>query len=62
VAFADPWKDESGQGRWIGRYDYREDYRPRRYYADRYRGEYKEEFRRGGCKIERKWEGDEYKE
>jgi hypothetical protein len=55
AASADPWKDESGKGRWRG--EYRDDYR--RHYAR----EYKEEFRRGGCKIERKWErSGEYKE
>jgi hypothetical protein len=61
-AAADPWKDESGHGRWIGRYEHREDYHPRRYYRERERYSYKEEFRRGRCKIERKWEDDEYKE
>jgi hypothetical protein len=63
-AAADPWKDESGHGRWISRDEHREDYRPRRYYRERYsykRYSYKEEFRRGRCKIERKWD-DEYKE
>jgi hypothetical protein len=54
---ADPWKDESGKGRWrYGGppvYDYDYDH------GDR---EYKEEFRVGNCKIERKWEGGEYKE
>ncbi|HJS09058.1 MAG TPA: hypothetical protein VJ809_15420 [Pirellulales bacterium] len=48
---ADPWKDESGKGRW-GRGEYRDDHR--RHYAR----EYKQEFRRGNCKIERKWERD----
>ena len=62
VTAADPWKDESGHGRWTNRYEYREDYRPRRYYRERERYSYKEEFRRGRCKIERKWDGDEYKE
>lgn len=54
-ALADPWKDESGKGRWgyEGRgYDGR-GYRV--YNMDR---EYKEEYRRGNCKIERKWERD----
>jgi hypothetical protein len=58
-AAADPWRDESGKGRWRG--DYREDYGGgyRGYYAR----EYKEEFRRGDCKIERKWQRDgDYKE
>jgi hypothetical protein len=60
VAAADPWKDESGHGRWVGRYN-DDDHQPRRY-RERERYSYKEEFRRGNCKIERKWEGDEYKE
>lgn len=49
MAFADPWKDESGHGRWRG-------------YYDGQRRAFKEEYRRGGCKIERKWDDDEYKE
>ncbi|MBP2237379.1 hypothetical protein J2Z31_003897 [Sinorhizobium kostiense] len=53
IAFADPWKDESGHGRWRGGY----------YGEPRYaRRAYKEEYRRGRCKIERKWDDDEYKE
>lgn len=52
---ADPWKDESGKGRWG--YD-RGSYRA--YNQER---EYKQEYRRGNCKIERKWErSGEYKE
>jgi hypothetical protein len=49
-ALADPWKDESGKGRWGGdrRYD-------RSYNYDR---EYKQEYRQANCKIERKWERD----
>ncbi|RWG45226.1 hypothetical protein [Mesorhizobium sp.] len=65
VAAADPWKDESGHGRWMGRYEQGGDYRrTHRYYREhRYgRRAYKEEYRRGRCKIERKWEEDEYKE
>ncbi|QSY97778.1 hypothetical protein J2J97_28545 (plasmid) [Rhizobium bangladeshense] len=51
-ALADPWKDESGHGRWHGNYD-----------GHRYeRRAHKEEYRRGGCKIEREWDDDEYKE
>jgi hypothetical protein len=49
---ADPWKDESGKGRWGGGGD-RGHYRSYNY--DR---EYKQEYYRGGCKIERKWEKD----
>lgn len=46
-ALADPWKDESGHGK----------------HRDRGRGEYKEEFWDGNCKVERKLEkSGEYKE
>lgn len=65
VAGADSWKHESGHGRWMGRYEQGGDYRrTHRYYREhRYgRRAYKEEYRRGRCKIERKWEEDEYKE
>ena len=49
--FADPWKDESGTGRWG--YGY---YRSYSY-------DYKLEISRGLCKVERKWERNgEYKE
>ena len=52
---ADPWKDESGKGRWGHE---RRGYRA--YNMDR---EYKQEYRQGNCKIERKWERNgEYKE
>jgi hypothetical protein len=55
AASADPWKDESGKGRWRG--EYRDDYR------GHYAREYKEEFRRGDCRIKRKWErGGVYKQ
>ncbi|WGJ06625.1 hypothetical protein [Brucella intermedia] len=60
VAMADPWKDESGHGRWANRH-YDDDYRPRRHYRER-KHEYKEEFRRGRCKIKREWDDGEYKE
>jgi hypothetical protein len=48
--FADPWKDESGMGRWgLG-------------YYRRYSYDYKLEISRGPCKVERKWErSGEYK-
>jgi hypothetical protein len=54
-ATADPWKNENGKSH--ERYE-------RGYYnsynQDR---EYKQEYRRGNCKIERKWErSGEYKE
>lgn len=54
AALADPWKDESGHGRWRGGGYYDEPRYERR--------AFKEEYRRGGCKIERKWDDDEYKE
>jgi hypothetical protein len=63
---ADPWKDESGHGRWRGEYredrgSYRGGYGGR--YGGDYAREYKQEFRRGGCKYERKWgRAGEYKE
>jgi hypothetical protein len=54
-ALADPWKDESGKGRW--------GYDRGAYRAYNYDREYKQEFYRGLCKIERKWERNgEYKE
>jgi hypothetical protein len=46
VAMADPWKDESRHGRWRGAGYYGEPRYERR--------AFKEEYRRGGCKIERK--------
>ena len=51
-ALADPWKDESGKGRWGGG--------DRGYYGRSYNEarEYKQEYRQGNCKIERKWERD----
>jgi hypothetical protein len=49
-AFADPWKDESGKGRW--------GHEGRGYRAYNMDREYKEEYRRGNCKVERKWERD----
>jgi len=61
VASADPWKDESGHGRYEGHGD---DWGPRRHHDDRryeHRA-YKEEYRRGGCKVERKWDRGGYKE
>jgi hypothetical protein len=56
AASADPWKDESGKGRWGGG--------DRGYYRSyNYDREYKQEYRQGNCKIKRKWERDgEYKE
>ncbi|CAN7674180.1 hypothetical protein LJR231_005390 [Phyllobacterium sp. LjRoot231] len=65
MATADPWKDESGNGRWLRTYERGNDeWRGDRYYRERpsKRRAYKEEYRRGGCKIERKWDDDEYKE
>jgi len=68
-AAADPWKDESGHGKWQGSYqrgadnwrsggDYPRFRGERRTQRD-FRGEYRP---RGVCKVERKWDGDEYKE
>ena len=59
-AFADPWKDESGKGRWgyEGRGYEGRGYEGRGYRAYNMDREYKEEYRRGNCKIERKWERD----
>ncbi|MCA6117067.1 hypothetical protein J6524_19630 [Bradyrhizobium sp. WSM 1738] len=57
-ASADPWKDESGHGRWKHERGYRAYGYERGYDRD-----YKQEFYRGPCKIERKWERNgEYKE
>ncbi len=54
-ALADPRKDESGKGR-LG-------YDRGHYRAYNYDREYKQEYRRGPCKIERKWgKHGEYKE
>ncbi|MCK1637354.1 hypothetical protein IVA95_07080 [Bradyrhizobium sp. 157] len=46
-ALADPWKDESGKGRWGG--GDRNQYRSYNYDRD-----HKQEFHRGPCKVERK--------
>ncbi|ABR60223.1 hypothetical protein [Sinorhizobium medicae] len=54
TAYADPWKDESGHGRWRGGFHFGETRSERR--------AFKEEYRRGRCKIELKWGDDEYKE
>ena len=56
LASGDPWK-ESGHRRWRG--EYRDDYRWG--YAPDYR-DYKQEFRRDGCKVERKWDRGGYRE
>lgn len=65
-AVADPWKDESGKGRWRGGYERGDDWGGREYGHGREwrhkRHSYKEEYRRGGCKVERKWDGGGYKE
>ena len=46
-ASADPWKDESGKGRWKGEHS----------------REYKQKYHSGGCKVERKWgKHSDYKE
>lgn len=53
VALADPWKDESGKGRSRG--GYHDDHRGE---FERKRGERKQKFRIGGCKVEREWDRD----
>ncbi len=56
-AGADPWKDESGQGRWRGAFD-RHDDRGWDVRRDR-----KVKIRTAdGCEIERKWKKGEYEE
>ncbi|WP_422648744.1 hypothetical protein [Cupriavidus sp. H18C1] len=40
---ADPWKDESGHGKWRGHH---------------HGGDYKEEYWDGNCKVERKFKGN----
>jgi hypothetical protein len=68
TASADPWKDESGHGKWRESYqrnldDWRDrharEYRRERRRRGDYRGEYRP---RAFCKVERKRDGDEYKE
>ena len=65
-ASADPWKDESGHGRWHKGYERSERYSGRRHRYDDNRWQrraFKEEYDDGFCKIERKWERNgEYKE
>ena len=49
-ALADPWKDESGKGRWRGDYRWGDSERKFKYRtAD-------------GCEVERKWKKGEYEE
>jgi hypothetical protein len=65
-ASADPWKDESGKGRWRGGYERSYDYPGRGYGYERPRRErraFKQEYDDGRCKYERKLEkSGEYKE
>ncbi len=65
-ASADPWKDESGKGRWRGGYERSYDGPGQGYGYDRPRRErraFKEEYDDGRCKVERKLEkSGEYKE
>jgi hypothetical protein len=65
-ASADPWKDESGKGRWRGGYERSYDYPGRGYDYERPRRErraFKQEYDDGRCKYERKLEkSGEYKE
>jgi hypothetical protein len=56
-AFADPDKDESGNGRGYYKHD-----RHDRHGDRHHRSEGKEEFWDGNCKVERKWDGGGYKE
>jgi hypothetical protein len=64
-ASADPWKDESGKGRWRG-YERSYDYPGRGYGYERPRRErraFKQDYDDGRCKHERKLErSGEYKE
>ncbi|MDJ1158480.1 hypothetical protein QNA08_09560 [Chelatococcus sp. SYSU_G07232] len=63
TAAADSWKDESGKGHWRGGYERDDDgWSAGGYRRYRKHHAYKEKYRRGGCEIERKWDGDEYKE
>jgi len=67
-ASADPWKDESGKGRWRGGYDRSYDHPGRSYSygyerSRRERRAFKQEYDDGNCKYERKLErSGEYKE
>lgn len=62
MAAADPW-EEGGKRRWRGGYERDDDgWRDRGYGYYRERRANKEEYRHGGCKIKRKWDGDEYRE
>ena len=55
VAYADPYKDESGKSRERGGYD--------RYDRDGYEEDRKVKFRTSdGCEVERKWKKGEYEE
>jgi len=64
LAAAEPWKDESGHGRWEDRSEAYDDFEPRRYDREDRRElrAHKEEYRVGRCKIERKWDDSEFKE
>jgi hypothetical protein len=65
-ASADPWKDESGKGRWRGGYERSDDGPSRGYRYERPRRErraFTQEYDDGRCKVERKLErSGEYKE
>lgn len=50
TAAADPWKDESGKGRWRGDNGWGDSER-----KFKFRGA-------GGCEVERKWKKGEYEE
>ncbi|MDN3721965.1 hypothetical protein QW131_29240 [Roseibium salinum] len=53
---------KAATGGWGGGYDTHSPYQPKVYYRERGRRSYKQEFRRGGCKIEREWDDGKYKE
>ena len=59
VALADPWKDESGKGKWRGGYE--------RHGGYGYGGGWGEDRKvklltADGCEVERKWKKGEYEE
>ncbi|WP_207457923.1 glycine zipper 2TM domain-containing protein [Azospirillum sp. SYSU D00513] len=64
TAWADPWKDESGHGRYRHGHHHEGEWRGDRDGGRRGdRAEWKEEYWDGNCKVERKWERDgDYKE
>jgi hypothetical protein len=56
-ALADPWKDESGKGKWRGGYE------RHGAYGEGYDRGRKMKYRTAdGCEVERKWKKGEYEE